>query len=55
MAFAYSRPGCAPQGREPSPTSGKPSPMPPAFAFANAAKIGFVHLDKPFDRQALSD
>jgi hypothetical protein len=28
--------------------------MPTAFAFANAAKIGFVHLDKPFDRQALS-
>jgi hypothetical protein len=24
----------------------------PAFAFANTAKIAFVHLDKPFDRQA---
>src|SRR3984957_784064 len=23
----------------------------PAFAFPNAAKMAFVHLDKPFDRQ----
>jgi hypothetical protein len=25
----------------------------PAFAFANAAKIALVHLDKPIDRQAI--
>ncbi len=25
----------------------------PAFAFPNAAKIAFVHLDEPFDRQAI--
>ena len=25
----------------------------PAFTLANAAKIAFVHLDKPFERQAI--
>src|SRR5277367_5846111 len=25
----------------------------PAFAFANAAEIALIHLDKPFDRQAI--
>ena len=25
----------------------------PAFAFANAAKLALIHLDKPFDRPAI--